>query len=218
MLIAIFLLGFVFTVKANTRKCDNGVDNCTVKKNNDSKQTLPFHPENNLEQFIDSMAKVLNCEILIKESSISTTLNARPVLRTLFGKRERRRYVIRINSNEDFSGVKLDEVPTKAKIGLWFHELMHIKDYQSKSTFGILKRGMQYLSKGGKRLFEHEIDRMVIHNGYGEYLYHWSQYSMEDSNASDEYKAFKSSIYLTPEQIQEELLMHQLIPVVNTAY
>lgn len=180
-------------------------------------EMLPFHPETNLEQFVGNMAKLLNCKILIRKSSISTTLNARPVIRSLFGRREQRRYVIRINTRQDFDGVKIEEVPLDAKIGLWFHELMHIKDYQSRSIIGIIQRGLQYLTVAGKRMFEHEIDRMVIMSGYGRYLYRWSQYSMQESTASEKYKAFKSMIYLTPEQIQKEISARVVLHSYNSA-
>jgi hypothetical protein len=208
MFIIVLLFGILWSVKAQSasKSCDS--DECI--DNLSSPENFPFHPDTNLQQFVDSMAVALGCKILIKESTISTTLNARPVVKSLFGKRSQRRYVIRINNRDDFDGVKLSDVPIDAQIGLWYHEMMHIKDYQSKSLFGLARRGLQYLSVNGKRIFEHEIDRMVIQNGYGNYLYQWSHFSMVSSNASEEYKSFKSSIYLTPDQIQNELMLRQM--------
>lgn len=215
MLMIVLLFGILWSAKARNASKTCNSDGCPEGLS--SSENLPFHPETNLQQFVDSMATALGCKIVIRESSISTTLNARPVVRSLFGKRNQRKYVIRINNRADFNGVKLSEVPSDAQIGLWYHEMMHIKDYQSKSLLGLTKRGLQYLSVNGKRIFEHEIDRMVIQNGYGNYLYQWSHFSMVSSNASDEYKSFKSSIYLTPQQIQNELMLQQmqLVPVVQ---
>ena len=220
MLIALFLIGFLISVNAKNKLNRNtDVSNRELGTSKDSDaEELPFNPDYNLRHFIDSMADKLRCSIAVKECSISTTMNARPVLLSLFSKRSKRKYIIRINNRSDFKGAKLHEVPLDAKVGLWYHELMHIKDYQSRSFWGILKRGIQYLSIKGKRVFENEIDRMVINDGYGKYLYQWSHYSMNASNISEKYKAFKSAIYLTPQQISQELLLNHLSPAMNVVY
>lgn len=176
---------------------------------NDSLSKTAAPPNEILPQqvgpLIDSISTALNCRIKIKQANISTTLNARPSFVSLFRKRENRKYIIRVNANPNFKGIHNHAVPEKARIGLWVHELMHIKDYQSRSTLGILKRGVQYLTKGGRKVFEHEIDRMVVTNGYGEQLYHWAKFIMYDAPASESYKAYKQSIYLTPVQIKVEM-------------
>jgi hypothetical protein len=154
---------------------------------------------------IDSISEALNCRIKVKEAKISTTLNARPSILTMFGKRENRKYIIRVNNRQNFKGIYNHEVPLPARDGLWVHELMHIKDYQARSTWGILQRGVQYLTKKGRKVFEHEIDRMVVMHGYGDALYQWAQYIMHESDACDSYKAYKQAIYLTPAQIKIEM-------------
>lgn len=136
-------------------------------------------------------------KIKVKYSSLKTTMTSRPSFGSLFKSRKNRTYVIRINSNESFKGVLYKDVPSDAKTGLWAHELMHIKDYKSRSFFGVVFRGWQYLSKKGKIRFEHEIDHMVIEAGFVDYLYQWSNYVLEESEASDSYKAFKRKIYLS---------------------
>ena len=173
-----------------------------VKKN-----TLPQLQDSTsiIYTLVDSMAQGLNCRIVVKEASISTTMNARPSLWSLMRKKENRKYVIRVNNNRTFNGIRVNEVPTVASIGLWVHELMHVKDYHSRNMWGIMERGWQYMTINGKRKFEHEIDQMVISHGFGNQLFAWAQYAMEESNASPAYKAFKRKIYLSPTDIQQSL-------------
>lgn len=158
-----------------------------------------------VHHLIDSLSTALKCRIKVKEAKISTTLNARPAVLSIFGKRENRKYIIRVNNNPHFKGIRNHDVPLPARDGLWVHELMHIKDYQSRSTWGILKRAAQYLTVSGRKVFEHEIDRMVVRQGYGDALYQWANFIMFESDASESYKAYKQSVYLTPAQIMVEM-------------
>lgn len=210
VMILLILLAFAFVVTAKKTFSFKPVSS---RKTADS---IPASLQNAehffaIQHLVDSMSRALNCKIKVKEAPISTTLNARPAFWSLFGKRENRRYIIRINNRENFKGIYNHDVPPLAQQGLWFHELMHIKDYQSRSFWGIMHRGVQYLSHEGRKLFEHEIDKMVVTNGYGEALYNWAQYIMFESPASDKYKAYKQSVYLTPAQIITEMNRRQMI-------
>lgn len=160
-----------------------------------------LYPGTPIYSLVDSIATALNCRIVVKEARIKTTLNARPALWSLLRKKENRKYIIRINNNPRFDGIRLTEVPLSAGIGLWAHELMHVKDYHSRNLWGVMKRGWQYMTISGKRQFEHEIDKMTIDHGFGHQLYAWAHYVLEESNASPSYKAYKQAVYLTPAAI-----------------
>jgi hypothetical protein len=146
-----------------------------------------------------------DCNIEIKDKKIKTTMASRPKFLSLFRVRDKRKYVIVYNSNPDFDGVHLKDVPENALAGLYAHELMHIRDYQSKGFFGVIKRGWQYLSKRGKKKLEHQIDIMTIETGFGKSLYEWAFYVLNNSSASKDYKAFKREIYMSPEDILSRL-------------
>ena len=146
------------------------------------------------------------CDILIKPKKINTTMAARPAFFSMFKRKGKRRYVILFNNDPGFHGVKLEEVPDEARKGLFAHELMHIRDYRDKNFFGLLKRGFQHLSKRGEMKFEHQIDSMAIAAGFGKELYYWSYFVLNNSSASDKYKAFKRETYLTPENIIEIMI------------
>lgn len=155
-------------------------------------------------------ADLHNCKIKVRKKNIKTTMAARPHFFSLLLGKRNRRYVILVNKNESFEGVHLKDVPSEARIGLFAHELMHIRDYESRKVTGVMERGFQYLSQKGKRQVEHYTDSLTIAAGYGQYLYRWANYVLHDSDASDEYKSYKSEIYMSPvrilTQIEESLL------------
>lgn len=145
------------------------------------------------------------CKIVVKTKKIKTTMAARPGMFSLFLGKKNRRYIILVNNNEKFDGVLLSEVPESARIGIFAHELMHIRDYESRKVAGVIRRGIQYLSKKGKRNVEHYTDGLTIAAGFGEQLYQWATYVLYDSNASETYKNFKAEIYMSPLAIYDQI-------------
>ncbi len=151
------------------------------------------------------LSDLQSCDIEIRRKKIKTTMASRPTFYSMFRKKSKRKYIIVVNSNSEFKGVRLKDVPSEAQIGLFAHELMHVRDYQSQNFSGMVKRGWQYLSKRGKIKLEHHIDSMTIAAGFGKYLYEWSFYVLNNSSASEDYKAFKLETYMTPEAILNSL-------------
>lgn len=140
-------------------------------------------------------------KIIFREMSIATTLNCKPLLLSLLRGKSMRVYVIGINNKKQFSGILFSQIPPEGQIGIIGHELAHIKDFQSRSVFGVMRRGIDYLHVRSKAKFERAIDTMTIQAGMGEYLHRWAHYAVYESNASEKYKRFKRRIYLAPEEI-----------------
>lgn len=141
-------------------------------------------------------------KIIFKGKEIKTTLNARPTISSLlFSKKSNRTYVIRINTNKSDSIISFNNIPFNAKIGLFAHEFSHFSDYQSRSLFGIIARGISYSNKRTKAKFEKEIDIKTINRGLGWQLYDWSNYIQTESNATHKYKQFKLATYMSPFEI-----------------
>lgn len=146
--------------------------------------------------------------IRFKAAKIKTTLNARPTLASLlFCPKEKRNYVVRINSTVEDSVISIYELSIQAQTGILGHEFAHFYDYRSRSFFGVIARGFSYISATKKAAFEKEIDLSTIQHGLGAALYAWSYYVLYQSNATVDYKNFKRFTYLTPEQIL--LIMQQ---------
>jgi len=123
------------------------------------------------------------------------------LLSLLFRRRNKRKYVIRVNAREQDSLVLLPDVPFNAQIGLFGHELMHFSDYQERSFFGVVGRLFSYATLKGKERFEKEIDTRTTQIGLGWQLYDWSYYVLNTSNATEKYKRYKRAVYLEPKEI-----------------
>lgn len=142
-------------------------------------------------------------KIRFKEKRIGTTLNARPTFASLFyKKRSKRIYVVRINNLFDQKEIiTLDNVSFNAQIGVLGHEFNHFLDYSKRDFFQLIDRGIDYLTIRRKAKFEKEIDTETIERGLGWQCYAWSCYVHYESQATEEYLAFKREVYLGPEDI-----------------
>lgn len=144
-----------------------------------------------------------NTRIVFKLSAESTTMAARPIPLSLFGKTK---YAVLINNKKDFDGILLKDVPFNAQIGVIGHELAHIADYQNKNLWGIMSVLFRFTDGRRKPLFEKEIDRATIERGLGWQLYDWAVFSMyTNPYASEEYKEFKKKTYMQPDEIEKTI-------------
>ena len=144
-------------------------------------------------------------KIRFKQKKIKTTLNARPTIASLLYKRRSKRvYVVRINNSYKRPEViTLDKVSLNAQIGVLGHEYNHFLDYSKRDIFMMIDRAFDYVTDHRKAKFEQEIDRQTINRGLGWQCYDWSCYVHYESQATEEYLAFKRKIYLGPEDILE---------------
>jgi hypothetical protein len=191
-----------FFIQGSNRVVDENPEG-EIKNSMPERWRISENHLHDIDPLIDALPYMHNQKIKVKHAAIKTTMTARPTLASLFKLRKNRTYIIRINNNDSFSGVLYKDIPSEARIGLWAHEMMHIKDYDSRGFWGVLYRGWQYLSIKGKIRFEREIDQMVIDAGLGAHLYRWSYFVMEESHICPAYKAFKQKIYLSPCEINQ---------------
>lgn len=142
-------------------------------------------------------------------ANINTTMACRPTSSSvLFGKRQ---YQVFINNNPNFVGILLQDVPYNAQIGIIGHELAHVLDYEERTAKGVAQRGVNYLTRNAKRTYERSIDKLTIRKGLGWQLYDWADFSMyKSTKATDDYKAFKRAIYMSPDEIEEEIRRNDL--------
>ena len=153
---------------------------------------------------IQYFPELKNVDIEVIYANTKTTMETRPVIGSLFSKK--RKYKIFVDTTvENNFGILVSEVPLDAKIGLFGHEFAHILDYEGKSVFELLKIGKTYLTKEDIRSYETFIDQLTIQRGLGLYLKTWSDFVLNHSNASKEYKNYKRKNYLTPEEIQKSI-------------
>lgn len=144
-------------------------------------------------------------KIKVRVSSIKTTLNCKPTLRSIFRSKERRIYIIKINSGKPKNGINYSDIPLLAKEGLWSHEIAHIFDYQSLGFTGILQRGIWHIIPRKREKFEKSIDELTIRHGAGMQLHSWSRWLLDSSGATPSYKIYKRKYYLEPGEIVSKI-------------
>jgi len=141
-------------------------------------------------------SELKNENIVLKFKKIKTTMQARPV--RIFGKRK---YKICINNNENYEGIKFDDIPFNAKIGIIAHEMAHILDYKNKKAKELANTLMKILNKKERIAYERTVDSLTVVKGFGYQLRDWAQFAMYESSAVDEYKQFKKDTYMNPAEI-----------------
>lgn len=172
-----------------------------------NKKNIPAHLELPILIALSYYPELSDSEIKFKECEIKTTMNARPTFGSiLFRSKKNYRFVVRINSCNNDSIIQVDAIPFNAKIGVFGHEFFHFVDYRRKISFHLTKRLFSYTNKTKKEAFEKEIDLGTIGRGLGWQLYDWSNFVLNESNATKDYKEFKRSIYLEPEEIEKAIL------------
>ena len=154
---------------------------------------LSFYPE------------LKNTPIRFEYKKISTTMSTMPDIGSMFS--IRKSYVIYINSDvKSVGAVSLLTLSLKQKVGIIAHELAHVLDFEKRNSLSIIQCGIFYKCSGSyHKKLERSTDEMVIKKGLGNELYDFSYYVLNNSNASEEYKAFKKKNYLLPEEIKHRM-------------
>jgi len=149
--------------------------------------------------------ELIPLKIDIKYARIKTTMQARPSIISLFLKRGKRRYKVIVNSNEEkLKLCALKNIPFDAQVGVLAHEFAHIFHYSSRNTFSLIGEGLRYLLiKKFRSEFERANDLETIKRGFGWQVYHFTDYILNESNASEKYKAYKRRYYFSPDEIRE---------------
>lgn len=138
------------------------------------------------------------------ETKIKTSMNAQPTLGSiLFRKKEKWRFVVRINNQIKDSMVLVSKVPFNALVGVFGHEFWHFMDYRQKEGGHFIGFLFSYLTKKGREKVEKRTDRGTIDRGLGWQCYDFEDYVQNQSNATERYKEFKKLIYLEKEEILE---------------
>lgn len=135
-----------------------------------------------------------------------SVMAARPVLRTLFQRREKRRYTILINPVFKLTQhiEPIHHLPTEVLIGWVGHELGHIMDYERRTTWGIASFGLLYwLSKRFIRKAERAADTFAVHRGMAPFILSTKEFILQHSYLSVRYKDKIARLYLSPDDIIE---------------
>ena len=141
-------------------------------------------------------------DIHFKKKNLKTTMAAVPRWDFIFKSKENRSYRIFVNTTvKKGKGVLPDQVPLNAQIGLIGHELGHVVDFESKTGAGILLTGVAYLLPPFRKKLERKVDEITVARGLGHQLKDFSDFVLNESDASEKYKKYKQRYYYKPVQL-----------------
>lgn len=139
-----------------------------------------------------------------KEKIKHSTMQAQPLVSSLFKRRKNREYVIKISQK-----IKIEDevyytkdLPRDVMIGWIGHELGHIMDYQNRSNMGMLWFGMRYvLSDNYIVEAERAADIYAVKQGMTEFIIKTKEFILNHAKISEEYKLRIKKYYLSPKEI-----------------
>lgn len=110
-----------------------------------------------------------------------STLRTRPTIMSMLLPRGYRTYVIFISNKTipNLTPITFANLPEEARIGVIGHELSHVVDFYTKSTWQSLRVAMRHCSIRYMDSLEYNTDRICISHGLGLRLYAWSRFVRE---------------------------------------
>ncbi|MGY6559517.1 MAG: hypothetical protein ACXIT9_09570 [Nitritalea sp.] len=158
-------------------------------------ETLRFFPELQ-EVFI---------RFEFKESIRGAKMQAQPQLGSLFvDRKDNRKYKVKLTRFlPDGDGfMPIEDVPKEVLMGWIGHELGHIMDYLNRSSFGMMRFGLKYMTSQ-RHMVDAELaaDAYAIGCGLGEEILANKHYILSNPYFSEEYKEKIRDLYMSPSQI-----------------
>ncbi|MEM9361031.1 MAG: hypothetical protein AAGA43_00275 [Bacteroidota bacterium] len=105
-----------------------------------------------------------------------TPLTSRPRISHVFLPKKWRTHIITISTKttESFDPILFSKLPYNAQIGVLGHEIAHVLDYKSQTSFQLIGLGFKIGKPAFVDQFEFETDKRTIANGLGYQLLDWS--------------------------------------------
>ncbi|MBC7655375.1 MAG: hypothetical protein H7098_12995 [Oligoflexus sp.] len=145
---------------------------------------------------------------VFKKNIKKSIMQAQPVIGSLLGGKDCRAYQVNISSmfKLTHTATPIHQLPDSIMIGWIGHELGHIMDYESKSTFGIIAFGLGYLFfENSLKKAEVIADTYALKHGLGAYILDTKRYILDNSDLPEAYKKRISRLYLSPDDIVEQI-------------
>lgn len=139
--------------------------------------------------------ELTNVKIKFCYASIFTSMKAVPSMGFLFQKKENRTYRIVMNKKKCSGRNMMQRISSEALTGVIGHELGHIKDYEARSNFGLLKLLVGYVTKKGRIETEKRADRIAVEHNLGKELIQFNEHIMNDACTNPKYIQYKKKFY-----------------------
>ncbi|MDJ1504238.1 hypothetical protein [Xanthocytophaga agilis] len=138
------------------------------------------------------------------ENIRSSIMQAQPKARTLFRKKHRRHYIIRISRYFHLSKthMKIEDLPKDVLIGWIGHELGHVMDYLYRGRLGMARFGAGYVfSKKYIRKAERVADTYAVKRGLLNYILATKNFVLDHAELPSWYKNKIRRLYLSPDDV-----------------
>ncbi len=155
---------------------------------------------------IKKLPQLKDVDIEVIEGKEYTTMACRPdIWKLLIWKRK---YNIHVSLPWS-TFLTFDQLPEKAKYGIFAHELCHAVDYESCWIRWFINLWISYLTKKGKQKLEEKVDKLTIELGFWRELLELVTFQMISWPAPEKYKKFKKDHYLNPHDIERLVLEYE---------
>lgn len=161
-------------------------------------KALSFYPE--LQQ--------TRISFIFKTSIKSSVMQAQPIFTSVLGKKENRRYRIKISRHFRLisSQMPIEKIPDEVMIGWIGHELGHILDYEGMSNAAMLNFGLRYVfSEKFVKHAEMVADSLAVERGMGDYIVATKRFILDHADLPQAYKNKIRRLYLSPDVIVEQV-------------
>jgi hypothetical protein len=162
----------------------------------EAKMALSFYPE----------LKTVPIEFRLTRKMGSSVMKAQPQYKSLFLKKEKRKYIVLISRQFGIKNIELSTVniPSEVIIGWLGHELGHIMDYKNRSSINLIGFGIRYLlSKSYFKKAEQRADRFAVEHQMKNYILATKNFILDHTDLTENYKKKIKRLYVSPEDILE---------------
>jgi hypothetical protein len=147
-------------------------------------------------------------KFVFKQYIDGSVMQAQPKFSTLLQGKEGRAYQINISSTFKLihSAMPIHQLPQDIMVGWIGHELGHVMDYENRSTLGMIRFGLGYLlSEKYLKKAEVVADTYAVSHGLGGYILKTKEYILDHTDLPEAYKAKIARLYLSPDDIVEQI-------------
>ena len=167
-------------------------------------QHLHYKLQSAFRQAWEGFPDLHHHKIIVKHRDLKkVSMRAQPIVDQNIFKKGHRSYQIEVNQKLIFQDDrKLYQLPHAVLVGWFAHELGHLKDYQSRSGFGLLRLGIAYsLLPAYKIGVERKADLLALQNGFGPYLERTKRFLLREGGINPAYLARLKKYYMSIEEI-----------------
>lgn len=169
---------------------------------------VPMVLEEAAKEALSHYPELQNTPIAIrfKEHIKRSTMQAQPVLATLWKSGTKRRYQILVSKQFKIAGeeYRTIDIPKNVMVGWLGHELGHIMDYCHRNAFNMMGFGLKYLfSSSYIKKAERAADTIAVHHGMERYILDTKDFILNRAGISEVYRERIKKYYLSPEEIMK---------------